>query len=123
MPVEIAQPRLEAVGVVDLRDVAVPRHLEPVGKQIAPVGQHCFEETHGVQPLHRGRWCVGGQDADSGCAGHDRAHRHGRAVRGLHAVRPEHGEGITMLAFHDRADRLRVQRHTRWGAVGAVSML
>ncbi len=110
MPVEIAQQRWEAVGIVDLGDVAVPRYLEPVSERVAPVGQHGFEEPHGVQPLHRARWCVGGQDADGGRAGHDRAHRHGRAVRSLHAVGTQHGEGITMLAFHDRADCLRVQR-------------
>jgi hypothetical protein len=111
MPIEIAQQRRETVGVVDLGDVAVPRHLEPVGKQVGPVGQHGFEEPHGMEPLHRGRWCVGGHDADGGRAGHDRAHRHGRAVRCLHAVRPEHGEGVTMLDLRDRADRVRVQRH------------
>ena len=59
MPIEIAQQRLETVGIVDLGDVAVPRHLEPVGKPVGPVGQHGFEEPHGMEPLHRGRWCVG----------------------------------------------------------------
>ena len=109
--VEVAQQRREAVRVLDLGDMAIARHLESVREWVVPVGQHRFEEARGVQPLHRNRWRVGGQDADGGRAGHDRAHRHGRAVRGLHAVRPEHGEGVTMRAFHDGADRVRIERH------------
>jgi hypothetical protein len=110
--VEVAQERGESVRVFDLGDVAVPRHLEPVGKRITPVGQHRFEEPRGVHALHRGRCRAGAQDAHAGGAGHDRPHRHGRAVRRLHAVRTEHGEGVTVLAVHDRADFVRVERHT-----------
>jgi hypothetical protein len=123
MPIEIAQQRRETVGVVDLGDVAVPRHLEPIGKQVGPVRQHGLEEPHGMEPLHRGRWCVGGHDADGGRAWQDRAHRHGRAVRCLHTVRSEHGEGVTMPTFDDLADHVRIQRHAWYGAGSPVSIL
>jgi hypothetical protein len=66
---------------------------------------------------------VAGQDVDGGRAGHDRAHRHARAVRCLHAVRSEHGERVTVPAFDNGADRVRVQRHAVCGAGGPASML
>src|SRR5262252_7576591 len=42
MTVEVAQKRGKAVRVFDLCDVAVPRHLEPVGERDALVGQYRF---------------------------------------------------------------------------------
>src|SRR5262245_30244357 len=118
--VEVAQQRGESIGVVDLGDMAVTRHLEPIGKRLTPVGQHCLEEPRGVQPLHRGRGLAGGQDADGSSPRHHRANGDGRAKRRLHTMWTEYSEGVAMLAFDERANRVRVERHGCRGAVAAT---
>jgi hypothetical protein len=114
--VEVGERGREAVGVIDLQDLALAvDDLQPVRKNFAAVGEDRLEEAVGMDPFHP-PWAGLRAEGNNPSRFGERkkgSHGHERPIVIADKVRSQDAEGVAVVTAHDRLDLRRGERRAR----------